>query len=147
MSEQNELLIQQFLSLVLKPEFVATNNKEAVFSALSQEVICWGFPEKNPENALELIQFINGIHDAFFQLQYNSHILISDDIYVFVRLQIQGQHRKTFMGFPASDGGIMLEQVALFKLQNALISEINLYNKKLSITTPNGNVFELKGKS
>lgn len=144
---ENEILITHFFTTIFKNQITGEDRKELLARRLAGQLICWGFPEFNPQNPIEFSGFLNYLLDVFEQPDININTLAADNLNVLINFHIQGDHHEEFMGLAASNGLLSLNTNILFKLNNNRVSEIWMYDKKVTLTTTKGNTYQLKRQS
>jgi hypothetical protein len=143
---ENEALITHFLTATFKNQITGQDKTELFSCTLTEPLTCRGFPEFNPQNPIEFSGFLNYLLDVFRQPNISIKTITAEDTKVLINFQIQGDHHEEFMGLAASNGLLLLNTDILFKFYKNRISEIWMYNKKVTLSTTNGNIYELTNR-
>lgn len=139
--------IQQERNTQLVTSFLHTaHTTPSAFMAhmVDAQIKCWGFPEFNPHNRDEYFGFFNYLDDVFDQMDFRIEQCMADNSQVLVRFRISGIHHEEFMGLPATNSQLTFSATALFRIENALIKEVWMYNKNVSLKTWKGTTYRLQ---
>lgn len=112
--------------------------------AVGEEIKCWGFPEFSPKCREEYLGFFNYLGDVFDQMEFRIEHYLADVGQVLVNFRIQGIHHEEFMGLPATGCQLTFKARALFRLEDGVIKEVWMYNKRVSLKTAKGSVYQLQ---
>lgn len=113
---------------------------------VDDNVKCWGFPEFSPQNRNEYFGFFNYLSDVFAQMDFQIEQCLADASQVLVRFRITGIHHEEFMGLPATYSQLSFSANSLFRLENRVIKEVWMYDKKVSLITRKGTTYQLNDR-